>query len=78
MQVDELVNYLITNTYNKLTYIKVRQPDPIAEIKAILMSDSIGQHNLMLGGKKATQSHPLKCANTCNSKPAKVACCSQA
>ncbi|MEI7844109.1 MAG: BREX system P-loop protein BrxC, partial [Gallionellaceae bacterium] len=51
-QVDELVNYLITNTYNKLTYIKVRQPDPIAEIKAILMSDSIGQHNLMLGGEE--------------------------
>ncbi len=51
-QVDELVNYLISNTYTKLTYLKVRQLDPIAEIKAILMSDSIGQHNLVLGGEE--------------------------
>ncbi|MDD2720907.1 MAG: BREX system P-loop protein BrxC [Gallionella sp.] len=51
-QVDDLVNYLISNTYNKLTYLKVRQPDPIAEIKAVLMADSIGQHSIALGGEE--------------------------
>lgn len=51
-QVDELVNYLISNTYTKLTYLKVRQADPIAEIKAILMSNSIGQNSLALGGEE--------------------------
>lgn len=51
-QVDELVNYLISNTYTKLTYLKVRQPDPVAEIKAILMTDSIGQHSFALGGEE--------------------------
>ena len=51
-QVDDLVNYLISNTYTKLTYLKVRQPDPIAEIKAILMTNSIGQSALALGGEE--------------------------
>lgn len=32
---DELGNYLITNTYTKLGYLKHRNPDPQAEIKAI-------------------------------------------
>ena len=50
--VDDLVNYLIANTYNKLAYLKVRQPDPIAEIKAVLSADSIGQHALKLGGEE--------------------------
>ncbi len=51
-QIDELVNYLISNTYTKLTYLKVRQLDPIAEIKAILSADSIGQHSFVLGGEE--------------------------
>lgn len=51
-QVDELVNYLISNTYTKLTYIKVRQVDPIAEIKAILAVDNIGQSSFVLGGEE--------------------------
>ena len=50
--VDELVNYLISNTYTKLSYLKVRQADPIAEIRAVLASDSIGQHALALGGEE--------------------------
>jgi len=49
-QIDELVNYLISNTYTKLKYLKIRQLDPIAEIKAVLMADSIGQHTFSLGG----------------------------
>ena len=49
---DELVNYLISNTYTKLPYLKVRQADPIAEIKAILAADDIGQQGLKLDGEE--------------------------
>lgn len=49
---DELLNYLITNTYSKLPYLKVRQPDPQGEIKAVLASDDITQHGLTLTGEK--------------------------
>ena len=49
---DELVNYLIANTYSKLPYLKVRQADPIAEIKAVLAINDIGQHALNLGGEE--------------------------
>ena len=48
---DELLNYLITNTYSKLPYLKVRQADPIAEIKAVLSSDDLTQHGLALNGE---------------------------
>jgi len=48
---DELGNYLITNTYNKLPYLRVRQNDAIAEIRALLDIDDIGQHQLALGGE---------------------------
>ncbi|MBD5804526.1 hypothetical protein AZOA_39690 [Azoarcus sp. Aa7] len=49
---DELVNYLISNTYTKLPYLKVRQADPIGEIKAVLAVDSIGQQGLNLNGEQ--------------------------
>jgi len=49
---DELVNYLISNTYTKLPYLKARQNDPIAEIKAILAADDIGQQGLNLNGEE--------------------------
>lgn len=48
---DELLNYLITNTYGKLPYLKVRQADPQAEIKAVLSADDLGQHALGLDGE---------------------------
>jgi len=48
---DELLNYLITNTYSKLPYLKVRQADAIAEIKAVLNADDLGQHSLGLDGE---------------------------
>ena len=48
---DELLNYLITNTYSKLPYLKVRQADPIAEIRAVLNVDNLGQHALGLDGE---------------------------
>ena len=49
---DELLNYLITNTYSKLPYLKVRQADPQAEIKAVLMADNLGSPGLELGGEE--------------------------
>jgi len=49
---DELVNYLIANTYTKLPYLRVRQADPIAEIKSVLAADDIGQHGLKLDGEE--------------------------
>jgi hypothetical protein len=48
---DELINYLVTNTYSKLPYLKVRQADPIAEIKAVLTADEIGQHAMKFDGE---------------------------
>ncbi len=47
---DDLMAYLIANTYSKLGYIKVRQADPIAEIRTILSADTRGQQNMALGG----------------------------
>lgn len=49
---DEVVNYLISNTYAKLSYLKHRCVDPIAEIKAVLTADDIGQQSLALGGEE--------------------------
>lgn len=49
---DDLMNYLITNTYSKLPYIKVRQADPIAEIRAVLMADSVTAPGLGLDGEE--------------------------
>ncbi|GAB6046505.1 BREX system P-loop protein BrxC [Methyloparacoccus murrellii] len=49
---DELVNYLIANTYTKLPYLKVRQADPIAEIKAVLAINDIGQFTLYPDGEE--------------------------
>ena len=47
---DELLNYLVTNTYSKLPYLKVRQADPIAEIKAVLSADNLSRPGLGLEG----------------------------
>ncbi len=52
---DELINYLISNTYTKLGFLKVRQADPIAEIKAVLSADDIGQGGLALGGDEGNR-----------------------
>jgi hypothetical protein len=48
---DELLNYLITNTYSKLPYLKIRQVDPQAEIRAVLSADDLGQSALSLNGE---------------------------
>lgn len=49
---DELLNYLVTNTYSKLPYIKVRQADPISEIKAVLTADTVAAAGLGLDGEE--------------------------
>jgi hypothetical protein len=49
---DDLLNYLVTNTYSKLLHIKVRQADPVAEIKAVLASDSVVAGGLGLDGEE--------------------------
>jgi hypothetical protein len=49
---DEMINYLVSNTYSKLGYIKVRQADPIAEIKAILSADTGRQQGMAMGGEE--------------------------
>uniref|UniRef100_UPI004047A6D3 BREX system P-loop protein BrxC n=1 Tax=Mariniflexile sp. TaxID=1979402 RepID=UPI004047A6D3 len=49
---DDLLNYLVTNTYSKLPYIKVRQADPIAEIKAVLTADTVAAAALGLDGEE--------------------------
>ena len=49
---DEMLNYLVSNTYSKLAYIKVRQADPIAEIRAVLSADTNGQQNMATGGEE--------------------------
>lgn len=47
---DDLLNYLITNTYSKLNFLKVRQADPQAEIKAVLSADDLSKPGLDLNG----------------------------
>ncbi|WP_374657161.1 BREX system P-loop protein BrxC [Inhella sp.] len=48
---DEVLNYLVSNTYSKLGYIKVRQADAAAEIRAVLSADTNGQQNMALDGE---------------------------
>jgi hypothetical protein len=43
---DELINYLIANTYSKLPYLKYRCAEPIGEIKALLTADDVAQLSL--------------------------------
>ena len=49
---DELINYLVTNTYLKLPLLKVRQADPASEIRAVLAADDLAQRSLALGGEQ--------------------------
>ena len=46
----EALNYLVSNTYSKLGYIKLRQADPAAEIRAVLSADTHGQYKMALDG----------------------------
>jgi hypothetical protein len=44
------VSYLIKNIYTKLGYLDALQEDPLKEIRAVLMSNDIGQYKLELEG----------------------------
>jgi hypothetical protein len=48
---DEACQYLLENSYTKLAYLKVLQPEPMRELKAILLADDIGQMGLSLDGE---------------------------
>lgn len=50
---DEVINYLISNSYNKLSLLKHRQADAWAEIRAILNSPANTQTSLGLLGAEA-------------------------
>jgi len=51
-QFDEACQYLLENTYNKLTYLRVLQKDPMRELHAILHTDDITQLGLTLDGEE--------------------------
>ena len=46
--IEKALEYLIDNTFTKMSYIKVRNPSPEKEIQAILRSNDIGQQTLKL------------------------------
>lgn len=49
---DEACQYLLENTYTKLSYLKVLQKDPWRELSAVLTVDDIGQLGLSLDGEE--------------------------
>ena len=49
---DDLINYLISNTYTKLAYLKHKVADPVAEIRAVLSADDVTQKGLGLNGEE--------------------------
>ncbi len=46
--IDDAFDYLIQNTFNKFNYLTQVHDDPIKEIRQILLSDDIGQEQLVL------------------------------
>ena len=51
----EAMEYLIQNTFNKMSYLKTLCNDPLKEIQAVLRSNDIGQYNL---GMDMPESNP--------------------
>ena len=53
------MEYLIQNTFTKMSYLKTLRDDPLKEIQAVLRSNDIGQHNLGMdmpqGNPQATE-----------------------
>lgn len=49
---DEACQYLLENTYTKLSYLKVLQQDPYRELNAVLSVDDIAQLGLSLEGEE--------------------------
>ena len=46
MALSEAMEYLIQNTFNKMSYLKTLRDNPHKEIQAVLRSNDIGQYNL--------------------------------
>ena len=55
----EALEYLIQNTFNKMSYLKTLRDNPHKEIQAVLRSNDIGQYNLNMDLPRATH-RPLK------------------
>ncbi|MBX9901152.1 MAG: BREX system P-loop protein BrxC [Burkholderiaceae bacterium] len=51
-QLDEQINYLIANSYPKLSYLKVLQADVLAEIRATFAMNDVSQAALNLNGEE--------------------------
>lgn len=49
---DDACEYLLENTYTKLAYLRVLQPDPLRELNAVLTVDDLGQMGLSLDGEE--------------------------
>ena len=52
MRLDEACQYLLENTYSKLGYLRVLQDEPLREVRAVLLSDDIGQLGLELDSEE--------------------------
>lgn len=52
MRLDEACQYLLENTYSKLGYLRVLQDEPMREVRAVLLSDDIGQLGLELDSEE--------------------------
>lgn len=48
---DDVINYLVSNTYLKLTYLKPT-PNAFDEIRAVLTADAIGQQSLLTSAEQ--------------------------
>jgi hypothetical protein len=51
-RIDESCLYLLENTFTKLAYIKILQPEPLRELNALLSADDITQIGLSLDGEE--------------------------
>jgi hypothetical protein len=47
-RLDEALEYLVTNTFNKMGYLKHLHPEPLKEIQAVLRSNDVAQMTLDL------------------------------
>jgi len=59
----EALEYLITNSFSKMGYLKHLHPDPLKEIQAILRSDDVSQQALAL---ELEENNPQAAEDLCN------------
>ncbi|MGE4535319.1 MAG: BREX system P-loop protein BrxC, partial [Halomonas sp.] len=51
-RLDDACQYLLENTYSKLGYLQVLNPDPMRELVAVMTADDIGQQAIELDGEE--------------------------